>query len=353
MTRWVPRLGTLAVCAGLLAGVTRADPASPTDRPTPPLTPARVVLYHGYGTPSAVRLRGRVLEQRPPRDDPAQGAVANVVDAVRVLETDEAKGVPVELRVLGKQLGVLTDDDGLFDLPLTLDETPFPVGVQPFSAHLLPRTTHVAPAADGLVFVVPDAPVLLAISDFDDTICNTYVKDKPRMLVEVFTKNRAQLTPVTGAPAAYRAAQRAGVKGFFYVSGSPLALWDRLDGFLVQHQFPRGPLFLKNLGDDDLFAHDEYKVGRITAIIEAFPRARFVLIGDSGERDPEIYATVRARFGPRVHAIVVRRAPGGDDNPARFVGVTVVDDYKDDPEAIARLVRTRRAPVKTRTSPQP
>lgn len=308
------------------------------------LIPARIVLYHGFGSPQRVWLRGRVLEQRAPTADKAQGSMTNLLENAWVLETDEAKHVPVELRFSGKSLSVQTDDDGMFDVPVSFPSFPAALGAQPISAQLMPRTTHIAPVQEGLVYVYPDDDIVLAISDFDDTVCNTYVKDKPKMLVEVFTKNSAQLVPVPGASKAYRAAQQAGVKGFFYVSGSPVALWDRLDGFLGQHGFPRGPIFLKNLGDDPLFAHDDYKVGRIARILQAFPRARFLLIGDSGERDPEIYAQVRDRYPQQVKSIVIRRAPGGDSSPARFKGMTVVQDYESKPQTLADLV------VKKRTS---
>jgi phosphatidate phosphatase APP1 len=50
----------------------------------------------------------------------------------------------------------------------------------------------------------------------------------------------------------------------------------------------------------------EKKPARIQEVLDLHPRLRFVLIGDSGEKDPEIYAAI-ARANPgRILAIYIR-----------------------------------------------
>ena len=73
--------------------------------------------------------------------------------------------------------------------------------------------------------------------------------------------------------------------------------------------------------------------------MQTFPHLRFVLVGDSGEKDPEIYALVKKAHPAQVAAIVIRRAPGTEgDAAARFEGMTVVDDYRGQTDLLAKLV---------------
>jgi phosphatidate phosphatase APP1 len=60
-------------------------------------------------------------------------------------------------------------------------------------------------------------------------------------------------------------------------------------------------------GAEDSRAH---KLGVIERLLAEFAQRRFVLVGDSGEADPEIYAqTFRAHPG-RIDAIVIRDVTG-------------------------------------------
>jgi phosphatidate phosphatase APP1 len=169
------------------------------------------------------------------------------------------------------------------------------------------------------------------------------VANKPHLLWNTLTRNAAQLEPVPGANKAYQAAEAAGVGAFFYLSGSPLQLHDRISKYLERERFPAGVILLKNLGDDPLFTQLDYKVGRLEKLLATVPNLRFILIGDTGEKDPEIYAAIRDKHPERVAAIIIRRAPGADHGPpSRFTGMTVVDDYRGQHDVIAKLVTQAR-----------
>ena len=134
-------------------------------------------------------------------------------------------------------------------------------------------------------------------------------------------------------------AQKTQPLAFFYVSGSPQNFYVRLHHFLEDNGFPGGPIVLKNLGDDKLFSQDDYKLGRIEKILAAFPQMRFVLVGDTGERDPEIYRLIRARHPERVVAVVIRKVAGSKHlEPARLAGFTMVDDVYAADDVVARLL---------------
>jgi phosphatidate phosphatase APP1 len=108
----------------------------------------------------------------------------------------------------------------------------------------------------------------------------------------------------------YKALQRGKEGGsfnpIFYVSSSPWNIYDVLEDFLDVHGVPPGPLFLKDWSPTVLGKHQDHKLGVIRRLLDTYPDLPFVLIGDSGEEDPEIYLqTVRERPG-RIRAVYIR-----------------------------------------------
>jgi phosphatidate phosphatase APP1 len=304
---------------------------------------ARIVVFGGYGTSERVIVRGRVvLDPAEPADADAN-MVSNTLHNLDVLESDEVKFAPVLITLPDREIAGLTNIDGLFTIPIQLSPRPLPPGDHPFTVALGDKPGVKADDATGTLHVVDPGPGVALLSDFDDTIVNSNVANKPQLLWNTLTRNAAQLDPVPDANKAYLAAKDAGVGAFFYLSGSPLQLHDRIHGYLAREQFPAGVILLKNLGDDPLFAQLEYKIRRIETLLETVPNLRFILIGDTGEKDPEIYAAVRNKHPDRVLAIIIRRAPGADHGPpSRFEGMTVVDDYRGQHDVIAKLVKKAR-----------
>jgi phosphatidate phosphatase APP1 len=97
---------------------------------------------------------------------------------------------------------------------------------------------------------------------------------------------------------------------FFYVSSSPWNLYGFLMEFLDVHRIPKGPLMLRDLGlSREQFiagSHAEHKLKQIEHILEVFTDLSFILIGDSGQKDPEIYLAVVKEFPGRVKMIYIR-----------------------------------------------
>ena len=146
------------------------------------------------------------------------------------------------------------------------------------------------------------------ISDLDDTVIQSDVTSLPRMLVTSLTGNARTRSPFPGVGALYRALTREGAERnpIFYVSSSPWNFFDLLWQFLSYRQIPLGPMFLRNWGFDLLAGHGDYKHGVIERIFARFPEMKFVLVGDSGEHDPQIYAEVVQRHPGRVLAVYIR-----------------------------------------------
>lgn len=307
---------------------------------------AVVVVYDGWATPSSLRIAGRVLEDQQeaqPTKDASERR--NLWENLKALESDEIRNADVSVVVAGRTFAATTDRDGVFEvvaknLP---DAERLPTGALPVTVTLTAPLTFVG-SGRGLLYVHGDDAATGVISDVDDTVVRTFVPDKRRMLQEVLLKNATQLEPVTGAAKNYQRTAAAGASAFFYVSGSPQNFYLRLRQFLDDNGFPAGPIILKNLGSDKLFSQDDYKLKRIEQLLATFPQMRFVLVGDSGERDPEIYATVQKRHPERVVAIVIRKAPGSKHlEAARFAGMVTVDDAYQSDDVIAALLPTSTA----------
>lgn len=337
----MPLLRSFATAALALFGA-RGAAAAPSK--------AVVVVYDGYGTPDAFVVSGRVLLDQGERL-PALGRSpwSNLHDNLRALESDEVAACPVVVEVGGARYEAVTDRDGVFVVTARDLATKLPPGSLRVTASAARADVDASPG-DALVHVLDQQPRVAVVTDFDDTLVDTFVVDKKKLVGEVLFKNAAQLTAVKNAGPAYRALAEAGVGPFFYLSGSPQNFHPRIRAFLDRHGLPRGPLLLKNLGSDKLFKQEDYKAKRIRDLLQRFPTMRVLLVGDSGERDPEIYASIRRDHPERVVGIVIRRTAGSNTAPTRFDGMTVVDDYAD-AAALVAIARAALPPTTEASAP--
>ena len=153
---------------------------------------------------------------------------------------------------------------------------------------------------------------LSVISDIDDTVKLTNVGDRRELLANTFLR---QFRPVPGMVDLYKEWHAAGT-AFHYVSASPWQLAGCLAGFFEDSGLPAGSMHLSLFRLKDttplgrLPSKKRSKRRSIERILTDFPGRRFVLIGDSGEKDPEIYTAVARRFQQQEAAIANREVAG-------------------------------------------
>ena len=161
---------------------------------------------------------------------------------------------------------------------------------------------------------------LSVISDVDDTIKVSEVTNRRALLANTFLR---EYKPVAGMPELYRRWEQPGVR-FHYVSASPWQLYGPISDFIAAEKFPAGTLHMKmfRLKDESavnlLAAQHKYKPEVIAKILTDFPQRRFVLVGDSGEQDPEIYGELARTFKEQVVRIFIRQAGLQDKNDDRY-----------------------------------
>jgi phosphatidate phosphatase APP1 len=163
------------------------------------------------------------------------------------------------------------------------------------------------PAAAGCIHLVEEHG-LSVISDIDDTVKITNVANRRELLRNTLLR---EFAAVPGMADVYRGWREAGT-AFHYVSASPWQLSRCLCGFLDEAGLPAGSMHLKlfRLKDSTplgrLPSRKRSKRRVIEQIMAHFPSRRFMLVGDSGERDPEVYAAVARRRPEQVTGIAIR-----------------------------------------------
>ena len=148
---------------------------------------------------------------------------------------------------------------------------------------------------------------LSIISDIDDTIKESLVADRRELLMNTFVR---EFRSVEGMADIYRRWQDVGAI-FHYVSSSPWQLFDSLQRMQNECGFPAGTMHLRNFRLRDQFLKRVMirRKGKATAIkrlVKNLPQHKFILIGDSGEKDPEIYQKFARRFPNQVQGIFIR-----------------------------------------------
>ncbi len=149
------------------------------------------------------------------------------------------------------------------------------------------------------------------ISDIDDTIKHTEVVSRRSLLANTFLK---EYRSIDGMAEVYRDWAARGAD-FHYVSSSPWQLFQPLYELCQSAGFPPGSFHLRSFRLRDhmlrrlLLIRRRGKAGVIKTLVSLFPNRRFVLVGDSGEKDPEIYGDVARRFPDRVSMVLIRDLP--------------------------------------------
>jgi phosphatidate phosphatase APP1 len=152
------------------------------------------------------------------------------------------------------------------------------------------------------------------ISDIDDTVMVSHVFKTRRLLKNTLMLPAEQREAVPNMAALYlKIAQKnpsPECAPIFYVSSAPRQLTDNLRRFLQANGFPRGVLQLKEVSPRHrkaLRSQEGYKRARLETIFKAYPGVKFTLVGDDGEHDPEIYATLQKEYPAQVTEIWIRK----------------------------------------------
>lgn len=228
-----------------------------------------------------------------------------------IATAERGKQVVIELGTRRFALANRSKRDGQFGGSIYLSDhearalSQGPHGARWINFHLAGAKSE-CPAAGRAQLIEPEGVSI--VSDIDDTIKHTQVSCRKTLLRNTFLRD---FQCIEGMADAYHQWQQAGA-AFHYVSSSPWQLLEPLERLCHSAGFPAGSFHLRVFRWRDQMVKRVMRVRRsakrrvISKLINYFPQRRFVLIGDSGEHDPEIYADLARRFGSQVTAIKIR-----------------------------------------------
>ena len=268
----------------------------------------------GYGTERTLYLRGRAYRLHEKAAELAEKipvpkmkrAVETVVRFFPVAEGDESMKVTAG----GVKESAKTDEEGCFEAAIGS-----PPGKEWSGCVRVKIDAGGKEDFMGTVFVPDPASKLGIISDVDDTIKLTEVRDKSKVVKDILMGDASTVPAVPGMASLFRDLSRGpgGVeRPVHYVSASPDILSSRLERFLSLNEFPPGSLDLIQLGSPKSFfkrppSASEHKTRAIGRILDTYPGRRYVLFGDGAQKDPAVYSRLSAAYPGRIEAIYIRR----------------------------------------------
>lgn len=283
--------------------------------------------YRGYGTHREVLLMGRVFRQPGFNLNLREGTLGcDLADIVRRTVRWGIKHVEVEIALGGNRMRVSTDRDGYFNArlrltaPLSEDRIWHQAHLRLITPSRDPKSRRASSGASAEavadIYVPPPHIDFAVISDIDDTVMYTGVANKLKMMYRLFVARAEQRTAFPGVAALYRGfhvgdGDKHCQRPLLYVSRAPWSIYEMLEEFFRMNRIPVGPiLFLREWGltlQRPLPRRaEDHKRGLIETMLSLYAPLPFVLIGDSGQRDPEIYSRVVREHPDRIRTVYIR-----------------------------------------------
>ncbi len=264
--------------------------------------------YAGYASEEHLVIRGRVLTKlKGQTASEDAGIITNFRQMLSLFLTDEV----ADVRVYAGDVEALTDEEGYFTLLLPKPETSGWVDIP----------VHIDGFEDATIcsaFIAPSAAEFMVISDIDDTVMETGAYSLARNLWTSLTGNALTRHIYADAVTLISDLSKGGQNPIFYVSSSPWNLYGFLNDIFERNALVRGPMFLRDLGLSETKlitdGHGNHKGGSIDLLIRAHPDLPVVLMGDTGQKDAEIYAGIVNSHPGRVAAVVLRETRNGSDD---------------------------------------
>ena len=285
-----------------------------------------IQAYRGFGSRKEAFVMGRVLRQPHLNLGTRKDALdRDIMDIVRRSLRRGVANAELEARLADGTRRITTDRDGYFAARVSFTEPPG--GDRRWHKMEISVVDPVAVSAAAEVYIPTPAARVVVISDIDDTVMFTGVANKLAMLWRLFTAGAKSRVAFPGVAAFYNALHdgATGKEGnpMLYVSRAPWSIYEVLDAFFQHHNIPVGPiLFLREWGltlQRPLPRRaEDHKLDLIRDMLSLYDDYPFVLVGDSGQHDPEIYTRVVRENRGRVLAVYIRNVSRDPDRAEKI-----------------------------------
>lgn len=284
-------------------------------------TGVAIHTYRGYGSHSEIYLMGRVFRQSSVGRSMTQSFWRDILDVLRRITRRGMPSVNVAVRFGDSHTVVDTDKDGYFRAHMMINE-PLPPNKVWHKAELKVLFRSETVKARAAIYIPPLNTDYVVVSDIDDTVMYTGVANKAKMMIRLFFEKADRRAVFPGVAAFYQSLFDGGEdrkRPLLYVSRAPWTIYEMLVEFFRMHRIPEGPvLFLREWGMSwksplpRKAVHHKQMV--IRQMMQLYKDQSFILIGDSGQKDPEVYTQMVREFPSRIKTIYIRSV---DENPER------------------------------------
>jgi phosphatidate phosphatase APP1 len=267
----------------------------------------QTVAYQGYGSTSWVRVLGRVLlTKKPAPGSEAEHAARNGTQNVRGWRA--FTGVPlqytdVEITIGGVVARVKADRGGLIDTVVDVQLSP--------GWHTAVLRAEGTEPVETLIQVIDSEARFGIVSDIDDTVMVTALPRPFLALWNTFVlSERARMATPGMAVLLDRLTIQHPEAPVIYLSTGPWNAAPTLARFLGRNMYPAGALLLTDWGlthDRWFRSGQEHKHKNLERLAKEFPDMRWLLIGDNGQHDEQIYNGFAQEHADKVAAIAIRQ----------------------------------------------
>ncbi|MFB9163527.1 MULTISPECIES: App1 family protein [Arthrobacter] len=282
---------TADVLHGLRTRVARATGFTPT-----------IVAYPGYGTTTWVRVLARVvLKSKPP-------ATNGKLRGWRAFTSVHVRNSQVEVEIDGAIHTVHADSGGLVDVVVEASLDP--------GWHTIILRSKEAPPAEAHILIVAPETTFGIVSDIDDTVMVTALPRPFLALWNTLVLSEKARTPTPGmAVLLDRLIDKHPCAPVLYLSTGPWNVAPALVRFLERNLYPKGVLLLTDWGPTRqrwFRSGQEHKNNNLKRLAKEFPNIQWLLVGDDGQHDPEIYADFARSHAAQTAAVAIRELSPGE-----------------------------------------
>lgn len=271
----------------------------------------KIFPYRGFANSEKAVVSGHAFKKHPVKElQVYHKRFSNFRNALRRYQLSPLKFEKVRVIFNDREKEVLTDKRGFFRCEFT--DHDLPTGWHKYKVALNGKEKK------GEI-LHPMKSTTAVISDIDDTVLISHSTDFLRKMNLLLFRNAhtRKLTPLIKDWTRHFQDfnEQVSPKDFFYVSNSEWNLYDFLRDFFTINKLPKGVFFLQRLrkGLKDLVKtgriNTNHKWDTIQFLFEFYPDKQFILVGDNGQKDIDIYCRICKIFPDRVRGVMIRKLP--------------------------------------------
>jgi phosphatidate phosphatase APP1 len=266
-----------------------------------------------FGNAETIFIKGRVINAyKQSRPKSSNHFLKNIYASFRRYAVTSVANASVKIIYNGCDLHTQTNDEGVFEAHIGA-KIPSNGKEEVVYFSVTPKNEGEKAIVEKKVVqrILSDQDVGI-VSDIDDTIIVSHATSVGKKFWLSISKNAYTRRPFSGVSDLYKEVKQTENAAVFYVSSSDWSLFDLIQDFLRYREIPLGPILLKDqhINIKNIWKSgggDHYhKLDKICFLFDMFPQMKFYLIGDSGQKDPEIYAKVVEKYPNRVLGIIIR-----------------------------------------------